>query len=47
MRNKKLPKQPPEKSESIWETEARLRREAIEISKNFVHKKPVRYLLKQ
>lgn len=46
MRNKKLPKLPPEKRETIHETEARLRREAREISKSFVHTKPIKYLLK-
>jgi len=46
MRNKKLPKQPPEKRETIHETEARLRREAIKISKTFIHTKPIKYLLK-
>jgi hypothetical protein len=35
-----------EKTESIFEQEARLRKEAIEISKTFVHKKPIKYLLK-
>lgn len=35
-----------EKTESIFEYEARLRKEAIEISKAFVHTKPVKYLLK-
>jgi len=39
-------KKPINKSESIWETEARLKREAIEISKNFKHVKPIKYLLK-
>lgn len=37
-------KKPPE--ETIFEMEARLRKEAIEISKNFVHTKPIKYLLK-
>jgi hypothetical protein len=35
-----------EKSESIYDYEARLKQEAIEISKNFVHTKPIKYLLK-
>lgn len=35
-----------EKTESIFEYEARLKREAIEISKAFVHTKPVKYILK-
>jgi hypothetical protein len=34
------------KAESIFETEARLKREALEISKTFVHQKPIKYLLK-
>ncbi len=34
------------KNESIFEYEARLKKEAIEISKSFVHKKPIKYLLK-
>lgn len=46
MRNKKLPKQPPEKRETIHETEARLKREARQISKTFIHVKPIKYLLK-
>jgi hypothetical protein len=43
--NKKRPK-PIEKSESIFDTEKRLREEAITISKNFTHTKPTKYLLK-
>lgn len=43
--NKKRPKPIP-KTETIFETEARLRKEAIKISKTFVHTKPVKYLLK-
>jgi hypothetical protein len=43
--NKKRPK-PPEKAERIFDTEKRLREEAITISKNFNHTKPVKYLLK-
>ena len=34
------------KAESIFETEARLKKEAIEISKKFQHTKPIKYLLK-
>lgn len=34
------------KNESIFEYEARLKKEAIEIAKNFVHTKPIKYLLK-
>lgn len=41
IRNKAL-----EKTETIFEYEARLKKEAIEISKNFVHTKPTKYLLK-
>ncbi|WP_269222033.1 hypothetical protein [Flavobacterium sp. IMCC34518] len=36
----KVPK-PTEKAESIFQTEARLKKEALEISKNFKHTKPV------
>jgi hypothetical protein len=43
--NKKRPK-PITKTERIFETEKRLREEAIAISKNFVHTKPIKYLLK-
>lgn len=39
-------KKPTNKAESIWETEARLKREAQEISKSFVHIKKPKYLLK-
>ena len=39
-------KKPPEKSETIFDYEARLRQEAIEISKSFMHTKPIKYLLK-
>lgn len=46
MHIKKIPKKALEKTETIWETDARLKREAIEISKNFVHTKPIKYLLK-
>ena len=46
MRIKKIKKTPLNKSETIWETDARLKKEAIEISKSFVHKKPIKYLLK-
>lgn len=44
--HKKIPKKILYKSESIFEIDARLRKEAIEISKNFVHIKPTKYLLK-
>ncbi|URC13963.1 hypothetical protein [Flavobacterium sp. B183] len=44
--HKKIPKKPLDKSETIWETEARLKKEAIEISKNFIHTKPTKFLLK-
>jgi hypothetical protein len=43
--NKKK-KKPDHKNETIFETEARLRLEAIQISKSFVHTKPIKYLLK-
>ncbi len=43
--NKKR-KKPIDKNESIFDEEARLRKEAIIISKNFVHTKPIKYLLK-
>lgn len=46
MHIKKIPKKSIDKTESIWEYEARLKKEAIELSKNFVHTKPVKYLLK-
>lgn len=46
MHTKKLPKKGLNKTESIFDYEARLRKEAIKISKNFIHKKPVKYLLK-
>ncbi len=35
------------KRETITETEARLKKEAIELSKNFKHQKPIKYLLKR
>jgi hypothetical protein len=44
---KKIPKRALDKLETIYEYEARLKREALEISKNFVHNKPIKYLLKQ
>jgi hypothetical protein len=47
MRNKTIRKKPLDKSETIWETEHRLKAEAIEISKTFVHEKPVKYLIKK
>lgn len=34
------------KIETIFETEQRLKREALEIAKTFVHTKPIKYLLK-
>lgn len=39
-------KRPVLKTESIFETEARLKNEAKSISQSFVHIKPIRYLLK-
>lgn len=46
MNTKTIRKRALDKSESIFEYEARLKKEAIEISKSFVHKKPIKYLLK-
>ena len=46
MHIKKMPKKALQKTETIFEYEARLKKEAIEISKSFVHKKPIKYLLK-
>lgn len=43
--NKDL-KKPTKAIESIFEIEHRLRKEAIEIAKNFKHVKPTKYLLK-
>lgn len=39
-------KKPDAKFESIFETEHRLRAEAIQIAKSFVHTKPIKYILK-
>lgn len=47
MHTKKQPKKALNKSETIFEYEARLKNEAAEIAKNFVHTKPIKYLLKQ
>jgi len=44
--SKKKRKKPDTKAETIFETEARLIREAKEISKKFVHTKPIKFLLK-
>lgn len=46
MRQKKYPKRPTLKAESIFETEKRLQKEAKQISQTFVHTKPVKFLLK-
>ncbi len=46
MHIKKMPKKALQKTETIFEYDARLKKEAIEISKSFVHKKPIKYLLK-
>lgn len=46
MHTKKISKKALEKTETIFEYEARLKREAKEISANFVHTKPIKYLLK-
>jgi hypothetical protein len=45
-RNKKPHRLPLEKRETIVETEYRLKQEAREISKKFIHTKPVKYLIK-
>ena len=45
MLNKKK-KKPDTKNESIFEMEHRLKLEALEISKTFVHTKPIKYLIK-
>jgi hypothetical protein len=45
MLNKKK-KKPTPKSESIFDYEARLKKEAVELSKTFIHTKPIKYLLK-
>ena len=47
MRKKKYPKRPTLKAESIFDTEKRLRQEAKQISENFIHSKPVKFLLKR
>lgn len=39
-------KKPDTKAESIFDTEKRLRNEALNISQTFTHTKPVKYLLK-
>lgn len=45
--HKKIKKRRPDnKSETIFETEHRLRQEAITLSKTFIHTKPIKYLLK-
>lgn len=46
MQTKTIRNRPLDKSETIWETEARLKKEAKEIAKNFVHTKPVKFLIK-
>lgn len=46
MHTKKMPKKALQKTETIFEYDARLKKEASEIAKNFVHTKPVKYLLK-
>lgn len=43
--NKKK-KKPDTKNETIFETEARLKKEARTISKTFIHTKPIKYLIK-
>ncbi|CAM2903015.1 hypothetical protein SAMN05444355_10745 [Flavobacterium frigoris] len=46
MHKKVKDKRPVSKIETIFETEHRLRGEAILISKTFVHTKPIKFLLK-
>lgn len=46
MSNTKTLKKPTKKIESIFEAEHRNKKEAKEISKNFIHSKPIKYLLK-
>lgn len=46
MHTKKMPKKALQKTETIFEFEVRLKKEALEISKTFVHTKPIKYLLK-
>lgn len=46
MHKKIKDKKPVLKTETIFETEHRLRYEAIQIAKTFVHTKPIKYLLK-
>ena len=46
MTNTKTLKKPTKSIESIFEYEHRLKNEAKEISKKFVHTKPIKYLLK-
>lgn len=46
MKQKKYPKRPTIKAESIFDAEKRLQREARQISQTFVHTKPTKYLLK-
>ncbi|WP_268848124.1 hypothetical protein [Flavobacterium aestivum] len=43
MHTKKMPKKALRKMETIFEYDARLKKEAIEISKNFAHTKPIKY----
>lgn len=46
MRINKNPKRPTQKAENIFDAEKRLQQEAREISKRFVHTKPIKFLLK-
>ncbi|SMO42386.1 hypothetical protein SAMN06265349_101707 [Flavobacterium resistens] len=39
-------RRPVSKTETIFETDTRLRKEAVAIAQNFVHVKPIKYLLK-
>lgn len=47
MRQKKYPRRPTLKAESIFDAEKRLHQEARQISQTFVHTKPIKYLLKR
>jgi hypothetical protein len=46
MSNTKTLKKPTKDIESIFEAEHRIKNEAKEIAKNFIHKKTIKYLLK-
>jgi hypothetical protein len=46
MNTKTIRNRPLDKSETIFEYEARLKQEAKAISKSFIDKKPIKYLIK-